>query len=278
MHHASTLDTPSRQHRVASRDEWLVARRALLAREKELTRLRDDVSRARLQLPWVKLEKPYVFETADGPRSLAQLFAGRSQLLVYHFMLGAGWDEGCPSCAYVADHFDGMLPHLAARDITFVVVATAPIEEITRFKERMGWKFNWVSAHANGFNTDFAVSFTREQMEAGRVNYNYQIFPAGLMPVEEMPGASAFACNAAGEVFHTYSTYSRGLDPLVGTYQWLDLAPRGRDEDGLEHPMAWVRHRDRYDQEYRVDATQPYTPPVGAISRPRCCGGARHAE
>lgn len=278
MHHASTLESPATAARLASRAEWLVARRALLTREKELTRLRDELNRARRQLPWVKLEKPYVFETADGPRGLADLFAGRSQLLVYHFMFGAGWEEGCPSCSYLMDHIDGMLPHFAARDITFLVVASAPYAEIARFKERMGWKFNWVSAHGNGFNSDFAVSFTREQMEAGRVTYNYETFPAGLMPVEEMPGASAFARNAAGEVFHTYSTYSRGLDPLVGAYQWIDLSPRGRDEDGLEHPMAWVRHHDRYDANYHVDPTQPYTPPVGAISRPACCGGKSHAK
>lgn len=282
---ASTLESASTastafitNHRVVSRDEWLASRRALLAREKQLTRLRDEVNRERLQLPWVKIDQPYVFETADGPRRLADLFAGRSQLLIYHFMLGEGWEEGCASCSYVMDHIDPMLPHLAARDITLVVVSSAPFAEIARFQQRMGWKVNWVSAHTNGFNADYGVSFTAAQMEAGKVVYNYQAFPAGPMPVEELPGASAFARNEAGEVFHTYSTYSRGLDPLVGTYQWIDLSPRGRDEDGLEHAMAWVRHHDRYDADYRVDATKPYTPPQGAISRRGCCGGKRHGD
>lgn len=273
----TTLESPVAKHRVVSHSEWLAARRKFLAREKELTRLRDELRAERLALPWEAVGKPYVFETADGPRSLGDLFAGRSQLLVYHFMLGAGWEEGCPSCSYMMDHMDPLCPHFAARDITFVAISRAPFAEIARFKERMGWKFNWASSATNDFNDDFAVSFTREQMEAGKVAYNYQTFPAGLMPVEEMPGASAFARTPEGEVFHTYSTYSRGLDPLIGAYQWIDIAPRGRDEDGLAHPMAWVRHHDRYDAEYRVDATQPYTPPRGAISRP-CCGGAGHAK
>lgn len=233
-------------HAVVSHEEWLAARKRLLAREKELTRLRDEVARERQRLPWERVEKRYVFDGAQGRASLADLFAGRRQLLVYHFMFGPGWEQGCPSCSLVSDHVDGMLPHLAARDASFVAVSRAPLARIQAFKERMGWRFTWVSSHGSDFNHDFGVSFTPEERANGRVRYNFdEIEDPG---VEEMPGMSAFYQDADGSVFHTYSSYARGLDALVGTYNWLDLAPKGRDEAGLPWPMAWVRHHDRYEQ------------------------------
>jgi predicted dithiol-disulfide oxidoreductase (DUF899 family) len=229
--------------KVVSREEWLEARRAHLAREKELTRLRDQIARERRELPWVRVEKPYVFESTKGKETLAQLFGSHTQLLIYHFMFGPGWEEGCPSCSFLCDHVDGALPHLAARDVSFVAVSRAPLAQILAFQRRMGWRFKWVSSHGSDFNYDFRVSFTAEERAKGRVPYNY-----GEMEFEgeELPGASAFYKDSSGAVFHTYSTYARGLDLQVGTYNWLDLAPKGRDEDGLGFTMAWVRHHDRY--------------------------------
>lgn len=267
------MNNPTSSPRIVSHTEWLAARQQLLAKEKEFTRQHDALAAARRTLPWVKINQPYVFDGPAGRETLAQLFAGRSQLIVYHFMFGPGWEEGCTSCSFGMDHIDPMLPHLAARDTTFIAASRATLPEIEAFRKRMGWKFKWVSAGDNGFNTDFHVSFTREEMEAGRVNYNFQTFPPGLMPVEELPGISVFARNAAGEVFHTYSAYARGCEPIIGTYQLLDLTPKGRDEDGLTHSMGWVRHHDRYDRDYKVDPAATYQPPVGAISRP-CCATA----
>jgi predicted dithiol-disulfide oxidoreductase (DUF899 family) len=231
------------EHAIVSPEEWLAARKALLAKEKEFNRLRDQLSAERRALPWVKVEKNYVFEGPAGKETLADLFAGRGQLMVYHFMLGPGWAQGCPSCSYLADHFDGAVTHLAQRDVTFVVVSRAPIAEIESFKKRMGWHFKWVSSYGTDFNFDYQVSAKPEEKKAGKVYYNYTL---GEFPSEERPGLSVFAKDASGTVFHTYSTYARGLDMIIGTYQMLDLAPKGRDEAGLPWPMAWVRHHDRY--------------------------------
>jgi predicted dithiol-disulfide oxidoreductase (DUF899 family) len=229
--------------RVVSEAEWLVARKDLLTREKELTRLRDEVSRHRRELPWVKVDKQYVFDGPHGKETLADLFDDRSQLIVYHFMLGPGWDEGCKSCSYLADHFDGANWHMPHRDVTFVVVSRAPLAEIERFKKRMGWRFKWVSSHPNDFNFDYHVSATDEEKAKGKMYYNYRTQD---WVNEEMPGLSVFYKDENGDVLHTYSTYERGLDILVGAYNFLDLVPKGRDEDHLDFTMEWVRHHDRY--------------------------------
>jgi predicted dithiol-disulfide oxidoreductase (DUF899 family) len=239
---------------VVSHVEWLAARSEFLSKEKEFTRLRDELSRQRRALPWEKVEKRYRFDSAKGKVTLADLFGGRSQLLVYHFMFGPGWEQGCPSCSFWADHFDGAAVHLANRDTTLVVISRAPIDEIEAFKKRMGWRFPWVSSFGSDFNFDYHVSFTPEERANGRVEYNYAVMEG--FPSEEAPGASVFAKDAAGEVFHTYSTYGRGIDILNGTYNLLDLAPKGRDEDGLAFSMEWVRHHDRYMEEYLVDPAQ----------------------
>lgn len=234
--------------------------------------MRDAIAAERRQLPWVKVDTNYVFDGPDGKQTLAELFAGRSQLIVYHFMFGEGWEDACPSCAFVMDHIDGALPHLNARDVTFVASSNAPRSTFDRFRQRMGWKFKWVSAHGNSFNADFHVAFTKHDMEAGDVYYNYQSFPAGPLPVEEFPGVSVFVRRDDG-IFHTYSTYARGLDILIGAYNWLDLTFKGRDEEGLAHHMAWVRPHDRYDNDYHVDANAPYGPPKGSICA-QCAPGA----
>jgi len=228
---------------IVSPEKWLAARREFLQEEKEFSKLRDRLAAHRRELPWVKVEPSYVFATPQGAASLAELFEGRSQLMVYHFMLAPGWEEGCRGCSYVSDHFDGAIPHLNARDVSFTAVSSAPLAEIERFKARMGWRFNWVSSHGTSFNRDFRVSFTPEEVEAGRADYNFGLNYVGQ---EEMPGLSAFARGADGAVYRTYSTYARGLDLLIGAYNLLDLAPKGRDED-TEAPMKWVRLHDRYD-------------------------------
>jgi predicted dithiol-disulfide oxidoreductase (DUF899 family) len=231
-------------HPVVSRDRWLAERKLLLAREKEITRLRDQLARERRALPWVRIQKDYAFDTPEGRRTLAELFEGRRQLLVQHFMLGPGWAEGCPSCSYMADHLDGMQVHLMQRDVTLRVVSRAPLAEIERFRARMGWRFQWVSSHGSDFNRDFGVSFTQEEIASGKVRYNYltQAFPA-----EEAPGISVFYKDDADQVFHTYSTYGRGVEVMMGTYDLLDLTPKGRDEHNPGHTMDWVRHHDRYE-------------------------------
>jgi len=256
--------------RTVSRDEWLTARKALLQQEKELTYRREEIARARRQLPRVLVEKDYVFDSRHGPVSLADLFQGRSQLLVYHLMFHPDWVEACRSCSYVADHFSGMLTHLAARDVSFVAISRARLEHLTAFKRRMGWQFNWVSSHDNDFNFDYGVSLTPERLATGEMSYNFEPLPRELPPgmPPELPGASVFYREGDGSVYHTYSTYARGLDALIGTYQWLDLVPKGRDEAGLTHTMAWVRHHDRYEQNYVIDADAPYEQPA---SRAECC-------
>ena len=229
-------------HSVVSRDQWLAERKALLAREKELTHFRDEVARERRALPWVRIEKDYAFDAPEGRHTLPELFEGRRQLLVQHFMFGPGWEQGCPSCSFMADHTDGMNVHLAHRDVTFVAVSRAPLAEIERFRSRMGWKFKWVSSQGSDFNHDFQVSFTPEEAK-GQVYYNYAMQP---FECEELPGISVFYKDDAGEVFHTYSAYRRGVEVMMGTYSLLDLAPKGRDE--VDGPMAWVRHHDRYER------------------------------
>ena len=230
--------------KIVSREQWLEARRRLLGKEKELTRARDEVARQRRELPWVRVEKPYEFDGPEGAQSLGDLFAGRSQLLIYHFMLGPGWNEGCPSCSFWADGYDGMVVHLAHRDVTFVVVSRAPLAAIEAYRKRMGWRFKWVSSSRSDFNYDFHVSFTPEEIAKGEMEYN---FAKTKFPSEEAPGISVFYRDPDGALFHTYSCYARGLDPMNSAYQHLDLVPKGRNEDGLPYPMAWVRRHDRYD-------------------------------
>jgi predicted dithiol-disulfide oxidoreductase (DUF899 family) len=243
------------QHKVVSETEWLAARKSFLAAEKKFTAARDELSRQRRELPWVKVNKPYVFDGPNGKQSLADLFEGRSQLIVYHFMLGPGWEQGCPSCSYLSDHFDGATVHLAHRDVTLVAVSRAPLAQIDAFKARMGWRFPWVSSFGSDFNFDYRVSFTETDKAKGTIDYNYGAEP---FRVDELPGVSVFAKNESGEVFHTYSAYARGLDILVGTYNLLDLVPKGRDEAALPWSMAWIRHHDRYEDQPK--------------NSPACCG------
>jgi predicted dithiol-disulfide oxidoreductase (DUF899 family) len=230
------------EHEIVSRSEWLVARKDLLNREKEFTRQRDALSAARRALPMVRVEKDYVFEGPKGQQTLAELFDDRSQLIVYHFMLGPGWGDGCKSCSYLADHFDSANWHLPYRDVTFVVVSRAPFTEIRAYQKRMGWHFNWISSRGNDFNFDYHVSFTAEDEKKNKAYYNYA---DGEYINDEMPGLSVFFKDEAGDVFHTYSTYARGLDTLVGAYNFLDLVPKGRDENP-ESTMEWVRRHDEY--------------------------------
>jgi predicted dithiol-disulfide oxidoreductase (DUF899 family) len=232
-----------KHNRIVSREEWLAARKQHLSKEKEFTRLRDELSRQRRELPWVRVEKRYVFDGPDGKETLADLFDGRSQLIVVHFMFGPGWEEGCKSCSFRADHLDGALVHLAHRDVTLVVVSRAPLPQIEVFKKRMGWRFKWVSSYENDFNFDFHVSFTKDEMAKGKVYYNYDMRE---FPTEEASGTSVFYKDKMGNIFHTYSCYARGGDMLIGAYHYLDLVPKGRDEDALAFTMAWVRHHDRY--------------------------------
>lgn len=231
-------------HPVVSNERWLAERRKLLAREKELLRLQDQLASERRALPWRRVEKDYTFDTLEGRRTLAELFDGRRQLLVQHFMFGPGWAQGCPSCSYMADHADGMNVHLAQRDITFIAVSRATLAEIEPFRQRMGWRFQWVSSHGTDFNPDFGVSFTQAQRERGPVAYNYGFTD---FPSEEAPGLSVFVKDDAGAVFHTYSTYGRGVEVMMGAYRLMDLTPRGRAERDVPNKMEWVRHHDRYD-------------------------------
>jgi predicted dithiol-disulfide oxidoreductase (DUF899 family) len=229
--------------RVGTRAEWTAERVGLLAREKQLNRLRDELAEQRRLLPWVRLDKDYRFDGPDGPRSLPELFDGRRQLLVYHFMFGPDWDEGCPSCSFWADSFDGVAVHLAHRDVTLVAVSRAPLDKLTAYQQRMSWSFPWFSSAGSDFNFDFGVSFTTEQQQhGGEYNFAHQQHPP-----EEAPGISAFATDDTGAVFHTYSSYARGLDAINSGYQLLDLAPRGRDESELSWTMEWLHRHDAYE-------------------------------
>lgn len=230
------------QHAAGSSDEYRAARLALLTREKELNRLRDELAAQRRALPWVRVGKDYAFDGPEGRLTLRDLFDGHGQLVVYHFMLGPGWGEGCPSCSFWADNFEGTPVHLAHRDTALAAVSRAPYPEIAAYRQRMGWSFRWVSSAPSDFNYDFGVSFTPEQQRDG-AEYNYQ---AVEHPHEESPGISVFATDESGGIFHTYSTYSRGLDAVNSAYQLLDLTPKGRDEQDLPWTMAWVRRHDSY--------------------------------
>ena len=231
------------KNKVVSRDEWVAARRAFLAKEKEFTRARDRLSEERRALPWVRVEKGYVFDGPEGKETLADLFVGKSQLLVYHFMYDPSWDAGCKSCSFWADNYDGIIAHLEARDVSLVAVSKASLATLDAFKQRMGWSFKWVSSLHNDFNRDYHVSFTPEEREEAKAYYNYKL---GAFPSSEGPGVSVFHKDESGHIFHTYSCYARGLDMLNGAYHLLDLVPKGRDEKGLPYPMAWVRLHDKY--------------------------------
>ena len=231
-------------HKIVSHEDWTEARKALLAKEKKLTRQRDALSRARRELPWERVDKAYTFDGPKGRESLAELFAGRSQLIVSHFMLGPGWQEGCKSCSFLTDHFEPAVVHLAHRDVTMIAVSKAPLAEIEAFRERMGWTFEWVSSFENAFNSDYHVSFSEDELARGEVYYNYAMTK---FPGTEAPGLSVFLKDGDGQIFHTYSCYARGLDPLITAYNYLDLVPKGRDEDGLSFTMEWVRLHDSYE-------------------------------
>jgi predicted dithiol-disulfide oxidoreductase (DUF899 family) len=231
---------PPTSHPIVSQEEWLAARKALLAQEKDELRIRDAVNAARQALPWVKVEKNYVFETPGGTKTLADLFAGRSQLLVYHFMLGPDWTEGCPRCSFIADHIGQTLPHLNNHDVTWIAVSRAPLDKIQAYKTRMVWNFPWASSNGSDFNYDFHVSFTEEERASGAIDYNYAKRP---MNRDELSGFSAFFKDEAGQVFHTYSTYARGLESLAGTLLLLDRAPLGRNEAAS---LSFVKRRDEY--------------------------------
>jgi predicted dithiol-disulfide oxidoreductase (DUF899 family) len=228
-------------HRVVSPQEWLAARRRLLEKEKAFTRERDQLSRERRELPWEKVEKSYVFETSKGRESLADLFAGRSQLVVYHFMFAPDWDGGCKSCSFWADNFNGIVTHLAQRDVTMVAISRAPLAKLEAFKKRLGWTFKWASSGNGDFNYDYHVSFRPDAAE--QATYNY-VNNDGSM--SDLPGISVFFKDANGDIFHTYSSYGRGIDILNTAYNYLDLVPKGRDEEGLPHSMAWVNYHDLY--------------------------------
>jgi predicted dithiol-disulfide oxidoreductase (DUF899 family) len=230
-------------HKIVARDEWIEARKQHLAKEKEFTRLRDELSAQRRDLPWVRVDKAYTFEGPNGTESLAELFAGKPQLVIQHFMFGPDWEEGCKSCSFWADNYNGVVVHLAQRDVTFVVASQAPFGRIEGFRKRMGWSFKWVSSHGTDFNYDYNVSFTPENIAKGEVYYNYGWRKRS---VTELPGTSVFYKDDSGSVFHTYSCYERGQDMMNAAYHYLDLVPRGRNEAGLSYSQAWVRHHDKY--------------------------------
>lgn len=230
---------------VVAHEAWVRARKELLAKEKEFTKLRDQLSRQRQALPWERVKEDYLFAGPDGPVKLSGLFGDHSQLIVYHFMLGPGWEAGCPACSFLSDHLEPAVVHLNHRDVSVAVVSRAPLAEIQTYKQRMGWSFPWVSSNENTFNFDYNVSFTEEAIEQGDVHYNYrdQRFPS-----TEAPGASVFYKDGDGNVYHTYSTFQRGLDMFITAYHYLDIVPKGRDEDALPMSMAWVRRHDEYDR------------------------------
>jgi predicted dithiol-disulfide oxidoreductase (DUF899 family) len=256
----STIESP----RVVSETEWLEARRNLLAREKQFTRERDAINALRRELPWVKVEKNYIFDGSNGKETLAQLFDGRSQLVIRHFMFGPGWKEGCVGCSFASDHIGGALVHLEHHEVTYVAVSRAPLAEIESFKKRMGWSFKWVSSFANDFNCDYHVSFTKAELEQGKVFYNFEVRDLPY-PSEEVSGVSVFYRDAAGEIFHTYSCYARGDEVALGAYYYIDLTPKGRNEAGPTYTLAdWVRHHDSYEAGGHVASTGRYVPPAEA--------------
>lgn len=235
----------AQKHNVVSYEEWVTSCREHLVKEKAFTRLRDQLSQQRRALPWTRVEKDYHFDSDDGRKSLCDLFVGKRQLLIYHFMFGPDWEAGCPSCSFWADNFNNIMAHLNARDINLIAVSRAPLEKLQNYKKRMGWTFNWVSSFESDFNTDFGVTFTEEEMNGKQRYYNFNT--AGF-PVSEAPGVSALYRSDQDEVFRTYSCYARGLDILNGAYHFMDIAPKGRNEGELPHPQAWIRRHDEYDR------------------------------
>lgn len=238
-------------HTVVSSEEWLAARIELLQREKEFTRLRDELTQRRRDLPWERVDKEYTFDGGDGKETLADLFGRCSQLVVYHFMFGPDWPDGCKICSMFGDHYDPLVVHLKHRDVALVTVSRAPLAKLDAYKQRMGWSFKWVSSLDSDFNWDYHVSFKQEELDAGRAYYNYQ--EGARFPATEGPGISSFYKDDAGDVFHTYSSFGRGLENFLGIYNFLDIVTKGRDEDALPYPMAWVRHKDRYDDDSFVE-------------------------
>lgn len=237
-------------HQVVSRAEWLEARKGLLAREKAFTRLRDEINAERLALPWVEVDKDYAFETPSGRKSLADLFDGRSQLVVYHFMFGPDWEAGCPGCSFMADHFDGTLPHLNNHDVTLVAVSRAPLAKIEAYRKRMGWTFPWVSSFGSDFNFDYQVSFTKDELAKGAVQYNFTRTPSERAH-DELPGFSSFIRDETGKVFHTYSSYARGGEEVLATLMILDRAPKGRNESST---LSFIKRHDEYEDQPKAHA------------------------
>ena len=245
----STATVPAASHRVVSREQWLKERIALLAEEKELTRRRDALAAKVREMPWVKVDKDYMFDSPTGKVSLGDLCGDRGQLVVYHFMFDPTWSQGCKSCSFVADHYNGIVVHLAHRDISFATISKASIETIEQFRTRMGWTFPWVSAAGNDFGRDFGVSFTDEELASDKTVYNFTARP---YPIRELPGVSVFSKDAGGEIYHTYSVFGRGLEDFLTAYRYIDLTPKGRDE-AQTGGMGWLRHHDRYDGSAFVD-------------------------
>src|SRR5919106_3102948 len=254
-----TIETAIKSHRVVSREEWLKERVALLEREKAHTRERDEINRQRRELPWVRVEKEYVFEGLEGKVTLADLFDGRRQLFIKHFMMGPGQVTQCVGCSLEVDHIEGLLVHLENHEVTYAVVARAPIQEIEAVRRRMGWKFRWVSSYHSDFNYDFNVSWTREQVAAGRAFYNYGKAPEWAGELEDLSGDSVFYKDEAGQIFHTYSTFGRGGEEFLGIYRYLDVMPKGRDENGPYNTLAdWVRPKNLYGKGGMVEANGRY--------------------
>lgn len=237
-----------------SRQEWFKARLKLLKKEKEHSKARDELTRERQNLPWVKVEKDYVFEGPNGKVHLQNLFEGKSQLIVYHFMFESDWDEGCKSCSFIADHYEPVIIHLANRDVAIATISKAPLEKLESFKKRMNWSFNWLSSENSDFNRDFRVSFTDEELKQGKGYYNFE--ESELFGTKEAPGISVFVLEKDGQIYHTYSAYARGLENFLTSYNFLDLVPKGRNEKELSYTMEWVRHKDRYGDETFID---PYS-------------------
>ena len=268
-----TLELPLQGHKVVTREEWLSARVDLLKKEKEFTRLRDELSSKRRELPWVHVDKEYTFDAPSGKVTLADLFNGRSQLIVKHFMMPPGQKNPCVGCSFESDHVDGALVHLENHDVSFVAVARAPIGEIEAYRKRMGWRFRWVSSFGGDFNYDFHASFTPEQLAAGTAFYNYRIEPQ--MPLEDLSGFSVFFQDDRGRIFHTYSAFGRGAEEVLTTYMFLDLTPRGRNETGPNRNLTdWVRPHDRYGMGGSVDPMGRYHPEAEQA----CCASTEARE
>lgn len=254
--------------KIVSQAEWLLARKELLDQETQLTRQRDELTRRRRELPWVQVEKTYVFDGPNGKETLGELFDGRTQLIVSHFMFGPGWSEGCVGCSFRSDHVDGCLAHLEHHDVSLVTISRAPLPEIEAFKKHMGWKFKWLSSYASDFNYDYHVSATQEEIAAGKVYYNYEIRD---FLSEDLSGISIFSKDETGNIFHTYSTYGRGDELVNTTYMYLDLTPKGRNETGPNYNLTdWVRHHDRYGSGGFVDTRGRYVPENHADSSCAC--------